>query len=66
MLVNVKAEIRYLGMPSQFQALRMQVKQFCEVGAVLVSSNLSLTLREKVKFQRSSKSLDMHNSERRM
>ena len=61
MLVNVKTENRYVGMPLQFQPLRIQVKQFCVVGIVPVSSNLLLTGRGEVEFTGSSDACDMHN-----
>lgn len=48
-------------MPLQFQPLRVQVKQFCVVGIVPVSLNLSLTSRGEVEFTGSSDVCDTRN-----
>ena len=50
MLVNDTKEISHPKMPSQSQALRLQVKQFCEVGTVFVTTNLLISGRGKVGF----------------
>ena len=45
MLVNDRKEIRYLGMPPQFQALRIQIKQLYRV----VNSQKDILLKESMK-----------------
>lgn len=47
-------------MPSQWLALRMQIKQSCMIEAVFVSLNLGISLREEVGFFRCPKSKDTH------
>ena len=50
MLVNDKKEIRNESMTHQYFPLWLQIKQFCEVGTVFVTTNLSLSGRGEVGF----------------
>jgi len=62
MLANDMQENRYQTMPSQWFALRMQIKQFRVVETVSVSLNPVISLREEVGFHSNSDALDTHNS----
>jgi hypothetical protein len=61
MLVNDRKEIRYQAMPPQWLALRVQIKQFCVVGAVSVPLNLSLSSLEEDGFLKYSELGNTHN-----
>jgi len=60
LLVNDIQEIRYQAMPSQWLALRMQIKQSCVIETVFVLLNPEISLREEVGFFRYPKSKDTH------
>lgn len=61
MLVNDRKEIRYVGISPQCRSLRMQIKQFCVVGTVFASLNLSISDREEDEFHNNSNIIDTHN-----
>ena len=62
MFVNDTQKIRNLGIPPQFQALWIWVKQSRVVRTVLISLNSVISLREEVGFCNNSNVADMHNS----
>jgi hypothetical protein len=62
MFVNDTQKIRNLGIPPQFQALWIWVKQSRVVGTVLISLNSVISLREEVGFIGNSNTSDTHNS----
>ncbi len=61
MLVADMQEIRNVRVPPQLSPLRVQIKQFCEVGTVSVPLNPAISLREEVGFFNYSEVEDTHN-----